>query len=71
MSLPTRQERILGRMAQSLRASEPRLTSMFAMFTKLARDEDMPRPHTEPAPSRPRSCPSGPQRWADQRLPSG
>ena len=43
MSLPARQERILGRMAHSLRASEPRLTSMFAIFGRLARDEDMPR----------------------------
>ena len=43
MSLPARQERILGRMAHSLRASEPHLTSMFAIFTKLTRDEDRPR----------------------------
>jgi hypothetical protein len=43
MSLPARQERILGRTARSLHASEPHLTSMFAIFTKLARDEDMPR----------------------------
>jgi hypothetical protein len=43
MSLPARQERVLGRMAHSLRASEPDLTWMFAVFTQLARDEDMPR----------------------------
>jgi hypothetical protein len=43
MSLPARQERILSRMAHSLHASEPHLTSMFAIFTKLARDEDTPR----------------------------
>lgn len=43
MSLPARQERILGRMAHSLHASEPHLTSMFAIFSKLTRDEDMPR----------------------------
>lgn len=43
MSLPAHQERILGRMAHSLHASEPHLASMFAIFTKLARDEDMPR----------------------------
>jgi len=43
MSLPARQERILGRMAHSLHASEPHLTSMFAIFTRLARDEDLPR----------------------------
>jgi hypothetical protein len=43
MSLPTRQERVLGRMAHLLHASEPHLTSMFAIFAKLTRDEDMPR----------------------------
>jgi hypothetical protein len=43
MSLPARQERVLGRIEHSLHASEPDLTSMFAIFTKLTRDEDMPR----------------------------
>jgi hypothetical protein len=43
MNLPARQERILGRMAHSLHASEPHLASMFAIFTSLARDEDRPR----------------------------
>jgi hypothetical protein len=43
MSLPARQERILSRMADSLHASEPHLTSMFAIFTRLTRGEDMPR----------------------------
>jgi hypothetical protein len=43
MSLPARQERILGRMAHSLHASEPHLTSMFAIFTRLARDENWSR----------------------------
>jgi hypothetical protein len=43
MNLPIHQERILGRLAHSLDASEPHLTSMFAIFTKLTRDEDMPR----------------------------
>jgi hypothetical protein len=42
MSLPTHQERILGRTADSLHASVPHLASMFAIFTRLARDEDMP-----------------------------
>jgi hypothetical protein len=42
MSMSARQERILARMAHSLHASEPRLTSMFAIFTRLTRDEDMP-----------------------------
>jgi hypothetical protein len=43
MSLPARQERVLGSMTHSLHASEPHLTSMFAIFTKLTRNEDMPR----------------------------
>lgn len=43
MSLPARQERVLRRMAGSLHSSEPHLTSIFAMFTKLTRNEDMPR----------------------------
>jgi len=43
MSMPTHQERILGRTADSLHASVPHLASMFAIFTRLARDEDMPR----------------------------
>jgi hypothetical protein len=43
MSMPARQARILGRIAHSLYASEPHLTSMFAIFTRLTKDEDMPR----------------------------
>jgi hypothetical protein len=43
MSLSARQERDLGRIERSLHADEPRLTSMFAIFTKLAREEEMPR----------------------------
>lgn len=42
MSLPARQARVLGRIERSLHAGEPRLTSMFAIFTKLAGDEEMP-----------------------------
>ena len=42
MSLPARQARVLGRIECSLHAGEPRLTSMFAIFTKLAGDEEMP-----------------------------
>jgi SpoVK/Ycf46/Vps4 family AAA+-type ATPase len=42
VSLPTRQARVLGRIERSLDAGEPRLTSMFAIFTKLAGDEEMP-----------------------------
>ena len=43
MSLSARQERDLGRIEHSLQAGEPRLTSMFAIFTKLTREEEMPR----------------------------
>ncbi len=43
MSLPARQERILGRIEHSLHAGDPRLRSMFATFTKLTRGQEMPR----------------------------
>jgi hypothetical protein len=43
MSLPARQQRVLDRIEGSLHACEPRLRSMFAMFTTLTGDEDMPR----------------------------
>lgn len=36
MSLPARQQRVLDGIAESLRRSEPRLTAMFAIFTRLA-----------------------------------
>src|SRR5258706_7581540 len=42
MSLPARQERVLERIEHSLHACDP-LRSTFAMFTKLTRDEEMPR----------------------------
>ncbi len=35
MSLPACQQRVLDRMEGALRASEPRLTSMYAIFTRL------------------------------------
>ena len=43
MSLPARQQRVLDRIEGSLHACEPRLRSMFAVFTTLTGDEDMPR----------------------------
>jgi hypothetical protein len=43
MSLPARQERVLGRIEHSLYAGDPRLRSMFATFTKLTRGQEMPR----------------------------
>src|SRR2546425_1858190 len=39
MSLPACQQRILDRMEGALRASEPQLTSMYAIFTRLNADE--------------------------------
>jgi hypothetical protein len=43
MSLPARQQRVLERTERSLHACDPRLCSMFAIFTKLTRDEEMPK----------------------------
>jgi hypothetical protein len=43
MSLPACQERILSAIEKTLRAGEPRLASRFAIFTRLASGEDLPR----------------------------
>jgi hypothetical protein len=43
MSLPARQQRVLDRIEHSLHVREPQLKSMFAVFTKLTGDEEMPR----------------------------
>ena len=43
MSLPACQERVLGAIEKALRAGEPRLASRFAIFTRLAGGEDLPR----------------------------
>jgi hypothetical protein len=43
MSLPACQERILRGMESTLRKGEPRLASRFAIFTRLTRDEELPR----------------------------
>jgi len=43
MSLPARQERVLSGIEKALRAGEPRLASRFAIFTRLTRDEELPR----------------------------
>jgi hypothetical protein len=39
MSLPACQQRVLDRMEGALRASEPQLTSMYAIFSRLTADE--------------------------------
>jgi hypothetical protein len=43
MSLPSSQQRVLDRIESRLRDSDPRLTAMFVIFTRLVRDEEMPR----------------------------
>jgi hypothetical protein len=43
MGLPASQRRILERIDDALRGSDPRLAALFAIFTRLTRDEEMPR----------------------------
>jgi hypothetical protein len=43
LSLPAAQERALDSIAEALRSSEPRLASMFAIFTRLTQNETRPR----------------------------
>jgi hypothetical protein len=43
MSLPAGQQRVLDGIAEALRRTEPRLTSMFAIFARLSKDEPPPR----------------------------
>jgi hypothetical protein len=43
MSLPACQERMLSGIADALRKGEPRLASIFAIFSRLTRDEALPR----------------------------
>jgi hypothetical protein len=64
MSLPARQQRVLGRIEHSLHAGDPRLRSMFATFTKLTRGQQMPRLEQLESPSWPR--PYWRQRLDDQ-----
>jgi len=42
MSLPAGQQRVLDGIAEALGLTEPRLASMFAIFTRLAKDEPPP-----------------------------
>ncbi len=55
MSLPARQQRILDGIGDTLRISEPRLAAMFAIFTRLHRNE--------PEPSRERLAIPAPAGW--------
>ena len=43
MGLPASQRRILERIESALRGSDPRLAALFSIFTRLNRDEEMPR----------------------------
>jgi hypothetical protein len=43
MGLPARQRRVLEKIENALRGTDPRLTSLFAIFSRLNRDEEMPR----------------------------
>lgn len=50
MSLPACQQRVLDHIENTLQRREPRLASMFAMFTRLNKNEGAPRTETlEPA----------------------
>jgi hypothetical protein len=49
MSLPRAQQRTLDAMAAKLRASEPRLAAMFAMFARLTGDDANPLREEMPA----------------------
>jgi hypothetical protein len=43
MGLPASQRRVLDRIESTLRGSDPRLAALYAVFTRLTRDEEMPR----------------------------
>jgi Protein of unknown function (DUF3040) len=43
MGLPASQRRILEKIENAMRGTDPRLTSLFAIFSRLNRDEEMPR----------------------------
>jgi hypothetical protein len=43
MSLPASQQRVLDRIEEALKKREPRLASMFAIFTRLTVHEGVPR----------------------------
>lgn len=43
MGLPASQRKILERIENALRGSDPRLAALFSIFTRLTHDEEMPR----------------------------
>jgi hypothetical protein len=58
VSLPTSQQRVLDLIETDLEGCEPRLRSMFAIFTRLTRDDGEPRTES----LRPRARPAIPVR---------
>jgi hypothetical protein len=52
MSLPAEQQRVLDRIENVLQASEPRLASMYSIFTRLTNGEMRPRREELPAQGR-------------------
>ena len=48
VSLPASQERVLHGIENDLEGGEPRLGSMFAIFTRLTRDDGVPRTESLP-----------------------
>ena len=66
MTLPASQQHLLDGIAGELRTTEPRLAGMFAVFTRLTRDEALPRAEQlEAKARRPRRCPG----WLSPRRP--
>ena len=63
MSLPADQQQVLDGIESDLEGFEPRLRSMFAIFTRLTRDEGPPRTESLRSASRHRR-----RTWADPRL---
>jgi hypothetical protein len=51
MGLPVSQRRNLAEIEDSLRATDPRLVSLLEIFTRLNRDEEMPRIEQRPSPA--------------------
>lgn len=43
MGLPVRERRVLERIDDALRGSDPKLAALYAIFARLTRDEEMPR----------------------------
>ena len=43
MGLPVRQRRVLERIEITLHGSDPKLAALYAIFSRLTRDEEMPR----------------------------